>query len=330
MFIRGKFSEKVLPIITIYGKELVEEKQLYYAMEFAEMPLQTLFDYISKSDFRFELGIVIYLFVLRALLFLESIDVVHSDIKPDNFVIIDDPSSEYKINIKLIDFGTVKTLDMHRSKLLTRSINGTYAFLAPEAFSGIVHKKSDVWSLGIMLYVLIYDSFPDYVQNERSIQLFAISDREINFPANSDNRFQDLFFITKKCLTKSVEHRASASELYELSYRNSSDICNIIIKDTFVNNSKVKEIQNQYLIMKTNIRRAPAREQVNNFAQNANAPSQRKCFIRDCQAALPLNHQYNRCNNCFNTKCLDCYKKHTPGYKYKRCTECYSKFRRQN
>ena len=84
--------------------------------------------------------------------------------------------------------------------------------------------------------------------------------------------------------------------------------------------------------MKSNLRRAPVvRENANNVKPNIQnqLQSQKRCFLGDCGAVLPQNHQYNRCNNCFNTKCLDCYKKHTPSYKYKRCPDCYSKFRRK-
>lgn len=321
--IRENFSENILPVITIYGVSLVDERRLYYAMEFATMPLQKLFDNISTSELRYDFGIIIYLFVLKALLFLESIEVVHSDIKPDNFVVIDDPSSQFKMNIKLIDFGTAKKLELHKSKLVTASIAGTLYFLAPEAFNGIVHKKSDVWSLGIMMYRLIYNSFPDYTQDERSIQLFAISDKEINFAKCPDTRFESLLHVTKQCLTKNVDKRPLASDLYKFICEISPDLCKLIIQNNFVKNSNAKELGNKYKMMQTKIAHAPA------VAPKNEPKSQRRCFIRECSAVLPQNHQFNRCNNCFNTRCLDCYKKHTAGYKYKRCPDCYSKFRRK-
>ncbi len=81
---------------------------------------------VKETDpkLRFSVGNIVFMFVLRALLFLESIDVVHSDIKPDNFVIINDSNKDWGFNIKLIDFGTVKQIDSNKSKLVTSSIIG--------------------------------------------------------------------------------------------------------------------------------------------------------------------------------------------------------------
>ena len=84
---------------------------------------------VKEADpkLRLRVGYIVFLFVLRALLFLESIDVVHSDIKPDNFVIIDDSNNDWGFNVKLIDFGTVKQIDSKKSKLVTSSIIGKHS-----------------------------------------------------------------------------------------------------------------------------------------------------------------------------------------------------------
>ena len=321
MFIKQSFSEKVLPVITIYGAELIDQK-IYYAMEFAQMPLTKMFENISKSEIKLEMSIIMYFFVLRALLFLESIDVVHSDIKPDNFVVINDPSSQWKFNIKLIDFGTVKKIDMLKSKIETASIAGTLVYMAPEAFSGIVHKKSDIWSIGIMLYQLIYDEYPEYIQNERTIQMFALSDREINFPRCPD-KFSNLLGITRKCLTKNVNNRVSASELYVLSKKSYSNICDMVITELYANSSNIGNIRDKYKQLNT-------RKIQNGGGNYKDNSQQRRCFVRGCNAILPINHEYNRCDNCFNTKCLLCFKPHTPGYKFRRCPDCYAKHRNKN
>lgn len=78
----------------------------------------------SDPKLRQSVGVIVFFYVLKALLFLESIDVVHSDIKPDNFVIIDDSTNDWGFNVKLIDFGTVKQIDTKQSKLVTSSIGG--------------------------------------------------------------------------------------------------------------------------------------------------------------------------------------------------------------
>lgn len=83
------------------------------------MSLQDLFDKILPMDesTRLKMGHVIYIFVLRALLFLESIDYVHNDIKPDNFVVIES-KNEFSFNLKLISNKTINLFMMKMKKLL--------------------------------------------------------------------------------------------------------------------------------------------------------------------------------------------------------------------
>jgi serine/threonine protein kinase len=307
--IKTECSIKHLPVINIYGVELIE-KRVYYVMELASQSLQSLFDKLEKAsqDMRLQIGVVIFYFVLRALLFLQSIDVVHSDIKPDNFVVIDDDSSGWKFNIKLIDFGTVKHIEMNKSKLITDSIAGTLLYLAPEAFKSVVHKKSDIWSLGIMLYQLIYSDFPFYTKSINEIRLFVLSSNELTFPKCDNEKLIDLIKLAKKCLIKDLNKRSSASDLFNEC--KSDVLCREIIPYSFVTATTFKTFHTEYISRVTK--------------KKTEASSLEKaCFI--CKSVLPVNHKYERCDSCFKKRCLDCYNPHSIGYEYARCFECFKK-----
>ena len=163
-----------------------------------------------------------------------------------------------------------------------------------------------------------------------------MSDKEVSFPTACNSKFSDLLHITKKCLAKKVENRFSASELYALTYKNSPELCKMIIPDTYVNNSNLKNIHNQYMLANTKLGKPAGKPAAAAAAAAAAAPvaaahaGQKRCFIRGCNAVLPPNHKYNRCDKCFNTRCLDCYKQHTPGHKFRRCNDCYAKYRNRN
>ena len=91
--------------------------------------------------------------VASALSYLHSMGFVHRDIKPEN-VVIDEHGTA-----KLCDFGMTEVA----GKIATHG-SGTTPYMAPEIFQAkgklVAQKAHDVWSLGVLLYVLITGDFP--------------------------------------------------------------------------------------------------------------------------------------------------------------------------
>jgi serine/threonine protein kinase len=292
--------------------------------------LEDFYEKICGTPESSSVGLVFFFFILRALLFLESIGCAHRDIKPDNFVVIDDDSLGTKVNIKLIDFGTVKEMKKTVFNTKLSSVIGTLPYMAPEAFKGVVSTKLDVWSLGIMLYRLIYNNeYPSYVQDERSIMMFAASDDEVEFP-RCKPEFSDLLQLAKLCLIKDYNKRMFASDLYKYTYSKYNDVCKQIIKDPYINNPNVATLRNDY----NQINKKQNAPKKNNFASHQNKDTldliqatknlslgDKKCFI--CNESLPRGHKYNRCDKCFDSRCLICYKVLPRNYQHRRCEECF-------
>jgi calcium-dependent protein kinase len=88
---------------------------------------------------------------LRALIHCHKQNIVHRDIKPEN--IMYDSVGE----VKLIDFGLAKQTTGGQ-KLHT--IAGTPYFIAPEVLGGSYNKECDIWSLGVLLFVLVTGTYP--------------------------------------------------------------------------------------------------------------------------------------------------------------------------
>ena len=78
-------------------------------------------------------------------------NLVHLDIKPENFVI------SYDDNISLIDFGCSKQFnDKNKLYELNSTRIGTYTYCSPEIlYKNLYHINSDIWSLGITIYGLL-------------------------------------------------------------------------------------------------------------------------------------------------------------------------------
>jgi serine/threonine-protein kinase len=91
------------------------------------------------------------------------VGVVHRDVKPDNiFLIRRGGDSSY---VKLLDFGIAKLNDVMRTK--TGNLLGTPAYMSPEQCQGQsnIDGRSDIYSLGILLYELLTGSKPFQSEN---------------------------------------------------------------------------------------------------------------------------------------------------------------------
>ena len=96
--------------------------------------------------------------LFSALAYLHNQNIVHRDIKLDNIVIADnqkEKGSDKTYFIKLIDFGTAVKITSRRIK-----ITGTKHYIAPEAFKGKLNVKSDLWSSGVFMHLLLTSKFP--------------------------------------------------------------------------------------------------------------------------------------------------------------------------
>ena len=86
--------------------------------------------------------------------------VIHRDLKPENILIENsqEKCKEY-FQIKIIDFGTCEILK--RNKMLKEQI-GTSFYIAPEVLRNSYNEKCDLWSCGVILYILLSGSPPFY------------------------------------------------------------------------------------------------------------------------------------------------------------------------
>jgi len=110
--------------------------------------------------------------ILRALDFLHRNGIVHGDLKPSN-VLIEEAGGE--LVSQIIDFGLARSLHEMEKELNGGGLNrvsGTLLYMAPEVLEGEpAGVAADLYSLGLMIYQLLYGSFPfDISTPERSIQ----------------------------------------------------------------------------------------------------------------------------------------------------------------
>ena len=84
-------------------------------------------------------------------------NIVHRDLKPDNVMLVPEPVAPGGERVKLLDFGIAKVADSGLSKTKSSVVMGTPLYMSPEqcAGAGRVDDKSDVYSLGCVLYEML-------------------------------------------------------------------------------------------------------------------------------------------------------------------------------
>lgn len=150
-------------IVNIY--DVGEEDDLYYiVMEHVDG--QTLKQYIQQySPIGVEETIGIMRQLTSAISHAHQNHIVHRDIKPHNILIAPDGT------VKITDFGIAMALSA-TSITQTNSVLGSVHYLSPEqARGGMANKKSDVYSLGIVMFELLTGRLPFSGESAVSIAL---------------------------------------------------------------------------------------------------------------------------------------------------------------
>ncbi len=141
--------------------------------------------------------------ICSVLYYLHQSKYIYYDLKPDNILV----SSDDEIpQFRLIDLGLAE----YSPSQTDYEIKGTAHYIAPELLKKENHNHSvDFYSLGIILYQLIYNRFPFEAKNELDIYKSSI-ENVFDFPS-SEIFSQDLINVVKKLLEKDVEKRYSSA-----------------------------------------------------------------------------------------------------------------------
>jgi len=144
--------------------------------------------------------------LVDALLFCHQQGVVHRDIKLQNILI--EPSSHH---IKLIDFGLSAVCESQEEMEKLDRLCGSPFYVPPELYNGVYDGKiSDVWSIGILVFVLVKGKFP-FDNKERDLSKLVESVCNDNF--EMPNCSKELADLLSKMLQKDPKKRIKLHEL---------------------------------------------------------------------------------------------------------------------
>jgi calcium-dependent protein kinase len=111
-----------------------------------------------------ETSFIIYQ-ILQAVRYCHKMRIIHRDIKPENIMIMGrEPNG--LLHVKLIDFGTAKVfIEGNKQKALV----GSSYYIAPEVIRGKYDEECDLWSIGVILYIMLIGTPPFNGDDDDSI-----------------------------------------------------------------------------------------------------------------------------------------------------------------
>ncbi|GAO15085.1 uncharacterized protein UV8b_02375 [Ustilaginoidea virens] len=222
-------------VIDLYDYELNSDKQaLTLLMEMGELDLNKLLTSRQNPESaRFDPVFVRFYWkeMLECLQSVHQYDIVHSDLKPANFVLVQG-------RLKLIDFGianaiqTEQTVNVHRENQV-----GTPNYMSPESLMDTnnprggrmpgrprlvkIGKPSDIWSLGCILYQMVYGVPPfGHIANHMArCQAIINWDHAIEYPSRAVGGVpvpHSLLRTMKRCLNREQHLRPTCEELLHI------------------------------------------------------------------------------------------------------------------
>ena len=158
----------------------------------------------------FDEGFTAYIMyqILSCMFYCHSMGIIHRDLKPENILIESKERNGY-LRIKIIDFGTAKIFEKGK---IERKVIGSCYYIAPEVLLKNYNEKCDLWSCGVIMYILLSARPPFGGKNDSEIiQKIRVGSYELTQdPWNKISK--DAKNLISLLLTKDPSQRISAED----------------------------------------------------------------------------------------------------------------------
>ncbi len=187
--------------ITDYGE--TSEGLVYLVMEY--VPGESLLAAISRGPLALRRALDITRQVASGLGRAHQMEVIHRDLKPDNVLLI--PRDDRRDQVKLLDFGIAKLLDQP-ALTLSNKVFGTPGYIAPEyATGGAITPRTDLYSLGVVLYEMVTGALPFDVEHLGELMLKHVMEAPVPPRKRVPSIPEAVERFVLRCLEKQPERR---------------------------------------------------------------------------------------------------------------------------
>ena len=191
-------------IIKLYNVH-EDKENINIIMEYAEKG--NLYELISKekNGLTESKAFDYFIQVVNAVYYLHNNNIIHRDIKPENILIGNDNK------IKLCDFGWAKELTLENRSTFC----GTVEYMAPEIVGSENYDYSvDIWSLGILLYELLYGHSPFKASNTKNV-ILNIKTHELTYDDKNKQISKSCKDLIQKLLDSNPQKRLKIKDILE-------------------------------------------------------------------------------------------------------------------
>ena len=194
-------------VVKIY--EFFNQPDYYYII--TEMCKEgELFEHIiNTGKFDEKTSALLMYQILSAVNYCHKMNIIHRDLKPENILIQSVEKNQNLYRIKVIDFGTAKIFEKGK---IEKHVIGSIYYMAPEVLNQQYDEKCDIWSCGVILYILLSGIPPFNANHDIEIKR-KIKTGHYNFdPPVFKNVSANAIDLIKQLLVYDPKHRISAEQ----------------------------------------------------------------------------------------------------------------------
>ena len=241
-------------IIKLYNVH-EDNENINIIMEYA--PNGNLYELISqeKNGFSEYKAFEYFIQVVNAVYYLHNNNIIQRDIKPENILIGEDNK------IKLCDFGWAKELTLENRSTFC----GTVEYMAPEIVGSENYDYSvDIWSLGILLYELLYGHSPFKANNTKNV-ILNIKSHELIYDDNKNKHVShSCKDLIKKLLNNNPQKRYKIKDILEHPFVKKNSEKYLLTFRKKIQNNTNDEIEDKfYEIKRANTKYISSKIQIN-------------------------------------------------------------------
>ena len=188
----------IVKLLEIYR----EDEKIYLVLEYVEG--KELFDYLFETKIKESDAAAIIKQLIQCIKYLNSKGICHRDLKLENIMI-----NPINSDVKVLDFGFSR---YYSSRISMNTKVGTPYYIAPEVLLGEYGAEWDMWSIGVITYIMLA-GYPPF----HSAKISRILDKIVNNPVSFDPEIWDKLSIESldfvdKLLNKNPQLRLKPSE----------------------------------------------------------------------------------------------------------------------
>ena len=188
-------------VVKIY-EYYVDNLNYYFITEYC--PEGDLFDVMNNNELSEEQVACIMYQILLAVNHIHKLNIMHRDLKPEN-VLISKKEENGLYRVKICDFGTSHLFEEGEKE---KKVIGSAFYIAPEVLKKKYDFKCDLWSCGVIMYVLLTKKIPFLGDTQKELRSSITSGKYIDEPLKKySNLVQELI---DDLMEKNYEKRLNA------------------------------------------------------------------------------------------------------------------------